>query len=243
MSQYQSQSSSDLDVMDKFFGDYVEARIETNRMPYFLAAVIEAANKYNGYPVVFHSEICERILVKLGNTANKLLAFERRLLKALPNHVVPFRKLRNIVNSDAHIELKWLVKQLVNHDQREIKTSSWDEAILLARQLVEEVGIPFESLVLGDVQSLSEDPHIQILHDCIPADEAINQIIKNAAVRLHKNVCFSRCLTNNTDNIDQLVIYSSYLWLKGCNLAEMFRLVEGFPLSDNSIVLGRTPIY
>lgn len=243
ISEYQSQISADFDVMDKFHGDYVEARVETNQMPHLLAAVIEAADKYNGYPVAFHSNICEHALMKLGRSTHALLALERKLLKALPNHVIPFRNLTDIVKSDAHAELKQLVMQLVNCEQKEGKTNSWDEAILLARQHVAEIGIPFESFALGDVQSIPNDSHIHILHSCVPADEVINQTIDDRAVRLHKNVCFSRCLAGNVDDIDLLVIYSSYLWLNAGNLAEMFRLLGGFPLADENIILGRASIY
>lgn len=234
---------NDLDAMDKFMGDFVEAFIIANNMPQYLAAVIDAADRYNGYPVVYHTDICERALKDLVRPTHALLALERRLLKALPNHVVLFRNLKDIVNSDAHVELRQLVLQLVNREQRDDKTGCWDEAILLARNQIAKVGTPYEALAFGDVKRLPKDSRVPILHDCMPAEEVVNRIIDDAAVRLHKNVCASKCLVGNANDIDLLTIFSSHVWLDAVNMADMLRMIGGFPAANADIISGCAPIY
>jgi hypothetical protein len=240
--EYKSKLITDMDLMDKFLGDYVEANEQINLMSEQLLAVIVAAAKYEGYPLVYYPDICERVLKDLGWPTHSILSLERQILRALPDNIVLFSDLKNIANSDAHALLSTLVSGLVERETDVIEPTLLEEAISLSMQQISMIGTPFEAIATDEVRRLPEDPYVPVLSGCMPADEVLDAITDDAAVRLHKNVCLSRCLNGSGGDIDLLYIYSSRLWLQAGNLANMMRMLGGFPAAEADIVLGRLPV-
>ena len=239
---YQDRVADDLDLMDKMRGDTVEARGEVRSMPHQLAAALEVAASRGGYPLCYDLDVCQESLKKLGRPAQAAIALERRLLEALPAHVVRFADLPALAQSSAAVALTSITRRILDGDATATDPAGWLDPLMAARAEVARVGTSYAALALGEVTSLPEEPDIPLPGDCAPSPEVESRLLDDPALRLHANVCSTRCRAGR-DDIDLLMLYSMRLWLDSMNLSEMFRLLGGYASASVDVICGRTPIH
>ena len=239
---YQERVADDLDVMDKMCGDAVEARVEVRGMPQRLAAVLEVAARSGGYPLCYDIDVCQESLKKLDRPAEAAVALERRLLEALPAHVVRFADLPALAQSPAAETLTRIIRRILDGDEAAAEPAGWVAPLLAARAEVAKVGTPYAALALGEVTSLLEEPDIPLPGDCAPPPEVEAWLLNDPALRLHASVCGTRCRAGR-DDVDLLMLYSMRLWPKSRNLSEVFRLLGGYASASADVISGRAPIH
>jgi hypothetical protein len=239
---YQGRVAHDLDVMDKMRGDAVEARVEVRGMPQRLAAVLEVATRSGGYPLCYDLEICQESLKKLARPAQAAVALERRLLEALPTHIVRFADLPALAKSPAASTLKGITRRILDGDAAVADPAGWVDPLMAARGEVARVGTPYAAIAVGEVTSLPEEPDIPLPGDCAPSPEVEAWLLNDPALRLHASVCSTRCRADR-DDVDLLMLYSMKLWLESTNLSEMFRMFGGYASASADVICGRTPIH
>ena len=201
----------DFDLIDKFVGDRAAASAESKSFSGMLAAVVEIAQTSSGIPVSSHASLCVQHLQKLGRNIWRAVHLERRLANALPTHVVRFRDLQKLVHSDAAVAVRELAAKLTSDSTSSDDEDASAEVIDTACAAVEAIGIPFESLVLGDVTEVEDVSDIPF-PDRVPEEDRLNGLLQAPCVRFHQATAITRCLAGEADKVELAGIFSVRLW-------------------------------
>lgn len=249
---FQSQAKVDMDLIDKFTADRVEAHLDTKQFPQFLAAVIQAAVIEHGFPLVLHPAICIQELQRLDQSAHLLVSLEQELSSHLPDRVLTFADLLAPTLHEKRTPLRRLVERIASGEVVMRDPSVWEQAISYSSEQVSTTGIPYQAVALGDVKDLPDHPEIPRLdlskrlpwlYDVDTADSGFQQMIEqDNALGFHRAIWTAKCVGSSSAPLEMLFLFSKSSGFALPSIADMIRAMGGLGLESSDVIGGRVPV-
>jgi hypothetical protein len=219
-----SQSLADhLDTRDRLLSQVMDFDIDLEGYESIIATLTTTASHHNGYPALLLPEASQRWLQSRGSPLHVAAHVEMELLARLPDHLLGFQHLTELLEHPAVPTLRQAVQEQAGH----ASPASVEAAMEDVLEEIEERGLPYRDAILnrGDFSYLSAT--MGDFPNASPADAALDFLDDLPPLTAH---IASTAIAGQNARVRLMLVPGPELWVPPVNDMSMVQIYSSMEL-------------